>query len=149
MAGHSRTTATGKARRAASGKPRRVREHLPPGEAEAAKRVKAQRGAKTVALDRISRTSDPLAKLNIAREYVRSAAAKYQVDDAAVAAAIDALLAAGDRIFTTGQPVTAAQKRTRQQHTERRRQRRAETELLLREGRASIRRQQADAGRAA
>lgn len=149
MAGHSRTTATGKAHRAASGKPRRVREHLPPGEAEDAKRAKAHRGAKTVALDRISRATDPLTKLNIAREYVRSAAAKYQVDEDTVTAAIDAMLAAGDRIFTAGQPVTAAQKRTRQHHSQQRRQRRTENELLLREGRAAVRRQQADADRAA
>lgn len=146
MAGHVRSVDTGKARRTAGGKSRKVREHLPPGEVEAAKRRKQHLGARTVATDRINRARDAQAQLDIAREYVRSAAAKYTADEE-ITAAVQALLAAGDRIFQTGQPLSPAGKRARREAADRHRVKRQQDALLLREGRASIRRQQADARR--
>lgn len=146
MAGHARTVDTGKARRAPSGKVRKVRRHVPPGEAETAKRQKQHRGARTVALNRISRTTDPLRQLDIAREYVRSAAAKYQ-PDGQVTTAVQALLAAGDRIYQSGQPLSAAAKRTRRERAQRHQTKRRETAVLVREGQTAVRRQRNDARR--
>lgn len=140
MAGHVRSADTGKARRTAAGRPRKIREHLPAGEVEAAKRRKRHLGARTLAADRIDRARDPLRQLDIAREYVRSAAAKYTADHE-ITAAVEALLAAGDRIFTTGVPLSAAAKRARRERAARHRWQREQTELLVREGRAAIRRQ--------
>lgn len=103
MAGHSRTVDTGRARRTPRGKSRRVRQHLPPGEADQAHRDKHRRGARAVAEHRMRRTSDPLAQLDAAREYVRSAAAKYR-PAGHTTEAVEALLAAGDRIYQHGVP---------------------------------------------
>lgn len=148
MAGHVRTVGTGKARRAGGGKPRKIRQHLPAGEVELARRRKQHLGARTVAADRIGRTRDPLRQLDIAREYVRSAAAKYTADPAVVDAAVNALLAAGDHIFTAGAPLPASAKRTRREAAARHRQQRQQDALLAREGAAAIRRQRTDARRA-
>lgn len=143
MAGHVRSIDTGKARRTASGKTRKIRQHLPPGEVEKAKRRKQHLGARTVINARLAATSDPLRRLDIAREYVRSAAAKYQVSGE-LAAAVDALIAAGDRIFITGEPLSPSAKRTRRAAAEQHRAKRKRTALLVREGRAAVRRQQND-----
>lgn len=144
MAGHSRTTATGATRPGVTGKPRRVREHLPAGDAEHIRRAKSQRGAKTRLKHRLDRTSDPLARLDAARDYLRSAAAKYQTT-ASVEQAVQALIVAADRIFRDGDPLTEAQHRTRRDRAARRKQHRDTTAVLLREGRAAVRRQQANA----
>jgi hypothetical protein len=146
VAGHTRTVPNGKGRRTSGGKTRKVREHLPPDEVASARRRKQFLGARSVAADRIARTSDPLRQLDIAREYVRSAAAKY-TDAAAVAAAVEALLAVGDRIYATGTPLSAAAKRTRRATADRHRQERHRTAVLVREGRAAVRRQQNEAHR--
>ena len=147
MAGHVRSVATGKARRTASGRIRKVREHLPPGEAEQAKRRKQHLGARTVATDQINRAGDLLRKLDIARQYVRSAAAKYTAAPDEINAAVEALLALGDRIYANGVPLSPGAKRTRRANAARHRQQRQQTALLIQEGRASIRRQQNDAQR--
>lgn len=99
MAGHLRTTDTGTTRRTTGKRVRRNREHLPPGEAADHGRRKQHRGARSRAVDQIHRTTDPLAQVDIARDYVRSAAAKY-VPDGHLIEAIQALLAAGDGIYT-------------------------------------------------
>lgn len=101
MAGHRRTVDTGTARRTTSGKTRRVREHRAAGESAAARRDQEQKGARALVEHRIRRTKDPLRQLDIARDYVRSAAAKYQ-PGSELAGAIEALLTAGDRIYGTG-----------------------------------------------
>lgn len=103
MAGHGRSIDTGKSRRTTSGKSRRIRQHLPPGEAEQARRRKQHDGARTVALNRIRRTSDPLRQVDIARDYLRSAAAKYR-PHGEVTGVIEALLAAGDQIYRHAEP---------------------------------------------
>ncbi|GAA0645714.1 hypothetical protein GCM10010174_80920 [Kutzneria viridogrisea] len=144
MAGHLRSVDTGKARQTPSGRARRVREHLPPGQVALAKRRKQHLGARAAAADRIARTTDPLRQLDIAREYVRSAAAKYTATDAVLQVAVQALLQVGDQVFTTGTPVSASTKRTRRQSAERHRQQRQRNQLLLREGRAAVRRQQSE-----
>lgn len=105
MAGHTRSADTGTARRTSSGKSRRVRKHLPAGEAAAARRTKQQQGARTLTDHKIRRERDPLRQLDIARDYVRSAANKYH-PGGQVADAIAALLAAGDRIYESGTPNT-------------------------------------------
>ena len=145
MAGHTRTVATGKARRTTSGLPRKIREHLPPEQAAATKRRKQHKGARTVAADRIARTSDPMRQLDIAREYLRSAAAKYIADADIVQVAIDALITAGDRVFANGAPLTPAARQARRATATRHRDQRQKTALLVREGTAAIRRQHADA----
>lgn len=101
MAGHVRTVDTGKTRRTTGRRTRRVREHLPPGEAESARRRKEHAGARALAMDRINRESDPLAQLSHAVSYVRSAAAKYR-SDADVSAAVQMLAEIGDRIYSNG-----------------------------------------------
>lgn len=140
MAGHARTVDTGKARRTPTGKARKIREHLPPGEAETAKRRKQHRGARTITLDRINRTTDALRQLDIAREYVRSAAAKYE-PGGEITAAIEALLGVGDRIYQVGSPLSESARRTRRTVSERHRAKRATTAVLVREGTAAVRRQ--------
>lgn len=145
MAGHTRTVATGKARKTASGLPRKIREHLPPEQIAATKRRKQHTGARTVAADRIARTSDPLRQLDIAREYLRSAAAKYVADADIVQTAVNALLAAGDRVFASGAPLTPGARQARRARATRHRDQRKNTALLVREGTAAIRRQHADA----
>jgi hypothetical protein len=146
MAGHSRSVDTGKARRTANGKTRKVREHLPPGEAETARRDKQHRGARTVAADRIARTRDPLRQLDIAREYLRSAAAKYQPNPGDLDIAVKALLAVGDRIFQTGQPQTAAARQTRRTKAASHRKRRADLTTLTRLGEQAAREARQNAG---
>lgn len=146
MAGHVHTVDTGKARRTASGRRRKIRERIPTDEAETSKRSKRHEGARTITMDRISRTTDPLRRLDAAREYVRSAAAKYLVDPEMVSAAVEALLAAGDQIFTEGEPLSPSARRTRRDQAEYHRARRQRTELLVREGAAAVRRQQTEAG---
>lgn len=103
MAGHHRTVATGKARRTGSGfgRVRKVRQHLPPGEADTSRRRKLRASARAIANQRITTTRDPLVQLDAARDYVRSAAAKY-AHDAAIQQAVDALLAIGDQIYRDG-----------------------------------------------
>ncbi|MFC4000909.1 hypothetical protein ACFS2C_28085 [Prauserella oleivorans] len=103
MAGHHRTVATGKARRTGSGfgRVRQIREHLPPGEAATNRRRKLRAAARAIANQRINVARDPLVQLEAARDYVRSAAAKYQ-HDTALQQAVDALLAIGDQIYRDG-----------------------------------------------
>lgn len=107
MAGHSRTVGTNRHAPGTSGRSRRVRRHLPPGEAAAAKRHRAHQSARSVALHHIQRTSDPLTQIDRARDYVRSAAGKYRTDQAELTSVVEALLAAGDRIYQTGEPKPA------------------------------------------
>lgn len=147
MAGHVRTVDTGRARRTASGRTRRVREHLPPGEVEAARRCKQHLGARTAAANKINRANDLLKRLDIAREYLRSAAAKYEIDTAAVEAAVEALLAAGDRTYQHGAPLTASAKRRRREEALKHRAKRQQTAVLVREGLKAVRSQQAEARR--
>lgn len=97
MAGRNRTVDTGKT----VGR-RRQRQHLPAGAAEQHTREKAHRGARARVDQRIGRTRDPLAQLDAARDYVRSAASKYRPTE--LSTAIQALLDAGDQIYRTGQP---------------------------------------------
>ncbi|TDX84963.1 hypothetical protein [Amycolatopsis arida] len=148
MAGHTRTRATGTARRTSGGKTRKLREHLPSDQLDQHRRRTQRRGARSRAVDRISRTSDPLRRLDVAREYVMSAAAKYR-DPGAVAAAVEALLAAGDRIYAHGAPLTPAERRTRRERANQHRQQRQRTAVLVREGQAAIRRQRKEADRTA
>lgn len=101
MAGHRRTVDTGTARRTASGKTRRVRQHRAAGESATARRDQEKRGARALVEHRIRRTKDPMRQLDIARDYVRSAAAKYQ-PGGEISDVVDALLTAGDRIYSTG-----------------------------------------------
>src|SRR5699024_2199254 len=101
MAGHTRTVATGETHRSPGGRTRRVREHRPAGEAEQARRRKEHHGARSLAVARIARACDPLAQLSAAVVYVRSASAEY-TGDADVTAAVQALLEAGERIYTQG-----------------------------------------------
>lgn len=115
MAGHTRTVDTGKTQRTGR-RTRRVREHLPPGEAAENARAKQHQGARERALDRINRTTDPLGQLDAARDYVRSAAAKYQATGH-VTDGIEALLAVGDAIFHRAAPLSEAQRRTRRSRT--------------------------------
>lgn len=140
MAGHLRTVDTGTARRTSGKRTRKNREHLPPGQAAAHARRKQHHGARTQALDRINRTSDPLRQLDIAREYVRSAAAKYQADGHVVDA-VQALLAAGDAIYTSAAPLSESARRTRRETAARHQQQRHRNQVLIREGEAAIRRQ--------
>lgn len=105
MAGHTRTQDTGQSRRTSQGRTRRVRHHLAPDDLDTARRRKQRNGARSVTDGRMARTSDPLARLDIARGYLRSAAAKYG-DDQAVEEATAALLAAADRLYRTGRPRT-------------------------------------------
>ncbi len=144
MAGHGRTIETGKARRTARGRSRRIRQHIPDGEAEQAKRRKQHSGARANAVNRINRTTDPLRKLDIAREYLRSAAAKYQ-PDSEITDAVQALLAAGDRIYQHAEPLSPAAKRTRRVRAERSQTVRANNAALIREGKAAVRQQQNNA----
>lgn len=146
MAGHTRTVDTGTARRTRTGKVRRIRQHLPAGQSEKARRDKAHRGARTVALARIDRARTPLDKLEAARQYVRSAAAKYGIADPDVAAAVTALLAAGDRIFQTRQPLSAAARARRRSAREAQRVRRTHTRTLLRLGKQAARQARTAAG---
>lgn len=98
MAGRSRTVDTGRTRGN-----RRARQHRPAGETESAHRDRVHRGARALVNQRIDRARDPLRQLDIARDYVRSAAQKYQVRGE-TAPAIEALLAAGDELYRTGSP---------------------------------------------
>lgn len=141
MAGHNRTVDTGRSARAAGGKPRKIREHLPPGQVPAAKRAKAHAGARTTAMNRISRTADPLRQLDHARDYLRSAVAKYTAPHE-IHPVVEALLAAADRIYRTGTPVTEAARRTRRDTASRHRKDRTTNQVLIREGKTAIRRQQ-------
>lgn len=104
MAGHTRTTGTGATVRGATGKPRRVREHLPAGDAEIARRKKAHAGARSQARSHIATAQDGLRQIEAARDYVRSAAAKYHPHPDDLQPVVQALLAAGDRIFEAGTP---------------------------------------------
>ncbi|RBM18084.1 hypothetical protein DI005_20025 [Prauserella sp. PE36] len=78
-----------------------MRQHLPAGEAEQNARRKARDGAKAVAYQRIRRTSDPMQQLDAARDYVRSAAAKYS-HGPALNRLVNAMLEIGDEIFRDG-----------------------------------------------
>ncbi|MHA6801771.1 hypothetical protein [Bounagaea algeriensis] len=98
MAGRSRTVDTGRT----DGR-RRLRQHRPAGEAAAARRSKEHQGARAQVEHRLGRTRDPLRQLDAARDYLRSAAQKYQ-PDGHLAGAIEALLAAGDELYRTGIP---------------------------------------------
>lgn len=104
MAGHTRTVGTGKHQRGITGRPRRVREHLAPGDAATAKRQKTHQSARSIALHHIRRASDPLVQIDRARDYVRSAARKYRFEGTDVTDVVQALLAAGDHIYTHGEP---------------------------------------------
>lgn len=101
MAGHNRTVDTGRTRRSSGGKARRVREHRPAGESDGARRDKERRGARRIADDRVRKATSPTARLDAARDYLRSAAAKYHAQ-AELDSAVAVLLDAGDRIYTTG-----------------------------------------------
>jgi hypothetical protein len=140
VAGHWRTTDTGTARRTSSGHTRRVREHLPAGEALDAKRLKDYTGARKIVVDRLEKMKDPARRLDAAVQYVRSATAKYEIAD--VNAAVDALLALGDQIFAASAPLSEDIKRHRREAAARRRVEREQTQVMVREGKKAIRRQQ-------
>ncbi|GAA1983283.1 hypothetical protein [Amycolatopsis minnesotensis] len=144
MAGHVRTMPGTGRQPGVTGRSRKVRVHLPPGEAEVAKRVKQRNGARTIAQHRIVSARTPQARLDAARDYVRSAAAKYRADDE-IAVAVEALLAAGDRIFARGAPVDPGTRAARQVRAARNRERARTNQVLIREGRKSVRRQQMEA----
>lgn len=103
MAGHGRSVDTGTTQRGTSGKTRRARRHLPAGEAAAARRTKAHSGARSLANDRVRRAKTPEEQLIAAHDYVRSAMAKY-TPGSHTGPAVEALLAAGDRIYQHGSP---------------------------------------------
>lgn len=98
MAGRTRTVDTGRTRGT-----RRERTHRPAGESETYRREKEHRGGRAQVRQRLDRIRDPAARLDAARDYVRSALRKYD-SPAATAAAVDALLAAGDELYRTGTP---------------------------------------------
>lgn len=145
MAGHVRTTATGKARRTSGGRLRQTREPVPPEQRADAKRAKQHRGARAIANDRITSATDEREQLAAAREYLMSAMAKYD-SPATVRMAVAALLKAGDLVFTTGTPHTAFTRRRRKQEAEQHRTKRRVAKVLIAKGRAAVRREQAEAG---
>lgn len=111
MAGHPRTVGTSRHQRGASGRARRVREHLPAGEAAPARRRKAHASARSRALAHVHRASgDQLVQIDRARDYLRSAAGKYSIETD-LTPVVDALIAAGDRIYQTGTPKPARAKK--------------------------------------
>ncbi|HEY3478880.1 MAG TPA: hypothetical protein VGL02_08260 [Streptomyces sp.] len=126
MAGHPRTEDTGQAHRAASGRIRRTRVHLPPEQLEQARRTKQYQGARAIADKRIAQASDPVAKLQFARAYLLSALAKYRPSGDHLDAAIAAVLAAGDQVFLTGEPLSPAARDTRRRKAADHRGRRAD-----------------------
>lgn len=142
MAGHTRTTGTARAVTAASGRIRKVREHLPPGDgAESSDLVRRKRrnGARALVGERIARTSDPLTQVALAADYVKSAAAKYQARTGAAAAAVEALLELGDRIYAAGEPLTPGQKHHRKTVAQAHRAARTRNAQLVAEGAAAVR----------
>lgn len=96
VAGRSRTYDTGKT----VGR-RRQRQHLPAGAAEAHRRDKQLRGARSLAEHRIARTRDAATQLLAAVDYVRSACSKYRAGGL-VQPAIDVLMSVGDEIYRNG-----------------------------------------------
>ncbi len=153
VAGHGRTTATGKARRTPSGRTRKVREHLPDGQSAAAKRAKQHQGARRVTADRLRKAKRLITRENIARSYIGSARAKFSDPDTAEfdrlhQAYIDAMVALGDHIFRHGPELTASARKTRRDAKNRRRQDRHDTGLIHRAGVKSLAEKQAGARRA-
>ena len=102
MAGHLRTTPAPGARRTSKNTVRRNRQHLPDGEADQHARERIVAAGKSTAYQRINARSGDLAKVDAAREYLRSAAAKYDLPPGWSQPLVDQLVRQADQIIRTG-----------------------------------------------